>query len=90
MLQFIPRDNIVIKTRLVVEETIDKTFPWGYFYGSALGDPKVCGVGGIIYFSEDHYVSFKAGLEIGTNNFVEFYGIKLLLNLDLDKHLTKL
>ena len=74
----------------MVEETIDKTFPWGYFYGSALGDPKNCGVGGIIYLSEDHYIYFKVGLGLGTNNYVELLGIKLLLKLALEKQLTKI
>ena len=74
----------------MVEETIDKTFPWGYFYGLALRYPKICGVGGIIYFYEDHYISFKERLGFGTSNYVELLGIKFLLKLALEKQLTKI
>ena len=66
------------------------TFHRVFSDGSTLGDPKFCGVGGIIYFSEDHHISFKAGLGIGTNNFLELLGLKLLIKLALDKHITKL
>ena len=86
LLRSIPHGNIVIKTRLVVAESIDKTFPWGYFDGLALGNPKLCGAGGIIYFSEGHYISFKAGLGNGINNHAELLGIKLLLKLTLENH----
>ena len=72
----------------MVEETIDKYFPWGYFDGSALGDPRTCGAGGLIYFSDEHFVKFKDGLGFGTNNFAELIGLKMLVILDL--HITKL
>ena len=40
-------------------EVIDKTFPWGYFDGSASRDPKICGAGGVLFISEDHFLLSK-------------------------------
>ena len=51
VLRFIPQDHIFLKTKMIVEEPIDKSFPWGYFDGSVVGVPRICGTGGIIYFS---------------------------------------
>ena len=62
----------------------------GIIYGSASGDPKICGAGGVLFISDDHYFTFKAGLDFGTNNFVELIGLKLLPTLSLEhnyKHL---
>ena len=39
-----PQDKI-IRIRQVVDEVSDKTYPWGYFDGSAYEDPKICGAG---------------------------------------------
>ena len=39
--------------REVVADVIDKTYPWGYFDGSASGDPKICGAGGVLFISDD-------------------------------------
>ena len=44
----------------------------------------------MLYILYDHYFSFKAGLGFGTNNFVELLGLKLLLTLALEKHISKL
>ena len=66
----IPQVNIIIKTRLVVEEIIDKTFPWGYFDGATIGEHRSCGVGGVIYIFEDYWNKFKVGLGEDTNNIV--------------------
>ena len=41
-----PQEKIVVDIKNVVEEVIDKSFSWGYFDGSAAGEPKVCGAGG--------------------------------------------
>ena len=62
----------------------------GFFYGSASGDPHLCGVGGILYLKDGHYFTFKVGLGVGTNNLVELYAMKLLLILELDKQITKI
>ena len=72
-------------------ESIDFSFPWGYFDGSVVGDPKVCGARGILFFFPTNcYISFKAGLGHGTNNFVELLGLKLLLKLALENNITNL
>ena len=90
MLRSIPQGVISIKTRQVVVESIDISFPWGYFDGSAAGDPKVCGAEGILFFSEECFISFKDGLGNGTNNYAELLGLKLLLKLALENHIIKL
>ena len=79
-----------MKIRNVVEEVTAKSFSWGYFDGSAVGDPKICGAGGNLFITDDHYFSFKAGLGYGTNNFVELYALKLLLSLARDNHIDKI
>ena len=84
-----PQDKI-IRIRQVEAEVIDKTYPWGYFDGLASGDPKICGVGGVLFISDDHFYTFKAGLGFGTNKYAELIGLKLLLTLSLEhnyKHL---
>ena len=89
MLRSFPQDNLVVKIRNIVVENIDKTYPWGYFDGSVAGDPKLCGAGGMIYFYDEHYFSFKAGLVTGTNNFTEICALKLLLTFAREKHIVK-
>ena len=90
LLSTFPQDKIVVRIRSVTKEVIDKYFPWGYFDGSTASDPKICGASDMLYISDGHYFSFKAGLGFGTNNFVELLGLKLLLTLALDKHLSKM
>ena len=44
----------------------------------------------MLFISDDHYYTFKAGLGFGTNNYAELIGLKLLLTLSLQhnyKHL---
>ena len=55
----------------------------GIIYGSASGDPKICGASGVLFIFGDHFFTFKAGLGFGTNNFDEIIGLKLLLTLSL-------
>ena len=40
-------------------KVIDKTYPWGYFDGSASGDPKICGAGGVLFIYDDHFILSK-------------------------------
>ena len=42
------------------------------------------------FFSADCYISFKAGLGHGTNNYAELLGLKLLLKLALENNITNL
>ena len=53
-----PQDNRSLNIRLVVEEIIDKSSPWGYFDGSAVGVPHICGAGGLLYISNEHCFTF--------------------------------
>ena len=62
----------------------------GFFYGSAARDPISCGVGGMLFLSDVHFFSFKAGLGVGTNNFVELCALKLLLFLARRNSLDKI
>ena len=62
----------------------------GFFYGSASGDPQICGAGEILFLKDDHFFTFKAGLGVGTNNLAELYALKLLLILALDKQLSNI
>ena len=43
MMKNIPQMNFVVSIRTIFVEVIDKTFAWGFFDGSAVGDPKICG-----------------------------------------------
>ena len=79
-----------MKIRIISEEIIDKTKPWGFFDGSATGNPQLCGAGGILFLKVDHYITFKAGLGVGTNNLAELYALKLLLILALDKQISNI
>ena len=56
MLRSIPQGVISIKTRQVVVESIDFSFPWGCFDGLAVGNPKVYGAGGVFFFSRLLYI----------------------------------
>ena len=71
----------MVSIRSIFVESIDKSFAWGYFDGSAAGDPKLCGARGMLFLSDVHFFSFKAGLGMGTNNFAELCALKLLLLL---------
>ena len=90
LLSSYPQDNAVLKIRIISEEIIDKTKPWGFFYGFASGNPQVCGTGVILFLKDDHYFTFKARLGVGTNNFVELSTLKLLLILALEKQISNI
>ena len=44
----------------------------------------------MIYISDEHFFSFKAGLGIGSNNFAEICALKLLLTLAREKIIVKI
>ena len=83
------QNNLVVKIRSVVVEIINKSYPWGYFDGSAVGESKSCGAGDMQYISKERYFSFKAGLGLGTNNLVELCALKLPFSLAREKHISK-
>ena len=78
MMKNIPQKHSVVSIRNILVEVIDKSYAWGFFDGSAAGDPIACGARGMLFLSDVHYFSFKAGLGGGTNNFVELCALKLL------------
>ena len=86
----LPQDSLVVKIISFAVEDIDKSYPWGYFDGSSAGEPKICGARGMIYIANEHFFSFKAGLGIGSNNFVEICALKLLLTLAKEKNIVKI
>ena len=71
-------------------EVIDKSFAWGFFDGSVAGEPKIYGAGCMLYISDEHYFSYKAGLGLGTNDYVELCALKLLLFLARRNSLAKI
>ena len=83
LLHAYPLDNRVLNLRMVVNEQIDKESAWRYFDGSVAGVSQICGVGGILYLSDEHSFAFSAGLGLGTNNFAKLLALKLLITLAL-------
>ena len=80
----------MLNLRMVVNEQIDKESAWGYFDGSVAGVPQICGAGGILYSSDEHFFTFSAGLGLGTNNFGELLALKLLTTLALKQGVQSL
>ena len=39
------------RVREIRQETIDKSFPWGYFDRAAQGEPICCGAGAVLYLT---------------------------------------
>ena len=62
----------------------------GVFDGFAAGVPKICGVGGMLYMTDENYFSFKAGLGTGSNNYADICALKLLLTLARRNQLAKI
>ena len=71
--------------RLVVNEHIDKSYPWAYFDGSVARVPQICGAGGILFLTDGHFFTFSARLGQGTNNYAELLALKLLILLSLQQ-----
>ena len=64
------------KHRLVREELIDKTLPWGYFDGASQDRQLSCGGGRFLFKSESFH--FSVGLGRGSNNYAELMTLRLL------------
>ena len=90
MMKNIPQKLYVASIRTILIEVIDKSYAWGFFDGSAAGEPIACGAGGMLFLSDVHCFSFKAGLGASTNNFAELCALKLLLTLARRKSLDKI
>ena len=50
MMKNIPQKQFVVSVRNIPIEVIDKSYAWGFFDGSAVGDPIACGAGGMHFF----------------------------------------
>ena len=90
MMMALPQKNTVVIIRSIFVEVIDESFACGYFDGFAAGEPKICGVGGMLYISDEHYFSYKEGLGLGTNDYAELCALKLLLFLARRNSLAKI
>jgi hypothetical protein len=73
------------RVRDIWPETIDKSYPWGYFNGAAQGDPKRCGAGAILHLIEKHSFRLKWSLGKGTNNKAEPLAIFILITFAHEK-----
>ncbi len=56
----IPEDESKCFHRTIIAETIKKSYPRAYFYGSTQNDGFQGGA--ILYLQEDHHIKFKIGL----------------------------
>ena len=45
--------------------------------------------GGVIFLSEVHFIQFKAGLGVGTNNYAEMMALQLLFKINMDKRIFR-
>ena len=45
---------------------------------------------GYTFLKDDHYITFKAGLGVGTNNYAELFALKLFITLALDKQISNI
>ena len=65
--------------KILEQETIDKSIPWGYFDGAAQGDLNVCGAGVILHLDNEHFFRLRLGLGEGTNNKAGLLTLYMLL-----------
>ena len=59
MMKNLPQSISVASIISIFVEDIDKTYAWGYFDGSAAGDPMIFGAGGILFISDIHFFLSK-------------------------------
>jgi ribonuclease HI len=69
----------------VGEVFIDKTIPWSYFDGACQGDENIRGLGGLIYYNNNHFLIFKACLGPITNKFAKLMALHALMMVSLTK-----
>jgi ribonuclease HI len=65
-------------------------YAWGYMDEECQGVSGITGVGGILFFEEDHKTCFKADLDEGMNNWAELNALWLLIRFTTDKGVVKL
>ena len=69
---------------------IATSWPWGFFEGVKQGPWEFGSVGGILYYLDNHFVKFKAGLGSSTNNWMELMTLRCLLKLENMKRFDQL
>jgi len=60
---------------------MDKYTPCGFFDGAFEGNMGKCGVGGVLFLSEHHPLSFSYGLGLISNNIIEVKAVLLLVEI---------
>jgi hypothetical protein len=82
------RTQIIFQGRS--KSSTDRSLCWGYFDGAFHSSQNFSSAGGILYFSNYHYIKFKAGLGAGSNNSPELMALKLLMKCALDKNISRI
>lgn len=67
-----------------MQESINLEIPLGYFDGDVGENPSLCGGGVVLFFNIQNYITFKEGLGLGTNNFIELCALRLLITKVLE------
>ena len=72
-----------------MHDPIDKLGAYGNYDGANQGiPPMVRGVKGILF--DSHYIRFKTGLGVGSNNYDKLLAMKLLIKLATWKGVDKM
>jgi hypothetical protein len=70
--------------RMIRELSIDKSFSWGLFDRANQGLEKQFGMGGALYFLDQHFISFKENKGRVSINLVKLLALKKILKKSFD------
>ena len=76
------------KIRVLVPPEINKVVPWDFFDSESQGDPPLGGLGGVLYFSDEHKLQVRYAPGHCTNNKAELPALYLVLNIDINNNIT--
>lgn len=65
--------------RLLSMPDLDYEIPWGFFDGASQGHPPYCGVGVVLFVSQNHFIHIRYSPDRGTNNRAELIALWTLL-----------
>ena len=88
--QQLKKDRPITRSRHIGKLVFYRTLPWGFVHGACEGEESICGIGGILYFSDDHFISLKETLSSGTNNREKCMALKALMKSSLSRRIQKL
>jgi hypothetical protein len=71
------------RQRVLKDPIFFKDMAYGLFDGAFLGTPRMCGVWGIVFQSENIFITFKYVTSQETNYSIEIYFLWLLLKIAL-------